>query len=208
MLKRNKSISAWFSRKTAEEQAELLTMSARKSAAFCKKHIQLQRNAVATKRDMLEAIREKEQAAEEKLRQKVASVMWDLRPHQGPCCTSGDVDRLLHHYRTKEGLRTALRAELLFQKLVLKKKSPLLMVTLTGPLLSLVNRLKELFGGEPLPELLPLHGHGGCQQRCQQVEEESDPGDVDSEPEDESEPDEPEFETSFRFQQEGDIVAV
>ncbi len=72
----------------------------------------------------------------------------------------------------------------------------------------MVNRLKELFGGEPLPELPPLHGHGGCQQRCQQVEEESDPGDVDSEPEDESEPDEPEFETSFRFQQEGDIVAV
>ena len=28
-----------------------------------------------------------------------------------------------------------------------------------------------------------------------------------TEPEDESEPDEPEFETSFRFQQEGDIVA-
>ena len=75
----------------------------------------------------------------------------------------------------------------------------------TGPLLSLVNRLKELFGGKPL---LPLHGHGGCQQRCQQVEEESDPGDVDSEPEEESEPDEPEFETSFRFQQEGNIVAV
>ena len=43
----------------------------------------------------------------------------------------------------------------------------------------MVNRLKELFGGEPLPELPPLHGHGGCQQRCQQVEEESDPGDVD-----------------------------
>ena len=29
-----------------------------------------------------------------------------------------------------------------------------------------------------------------------------------TEPNDESEPDEPEFETSFRFQQEGDIVAV
>ena len=29
-----------------------------------------------------------------------------------------------------------------------------------------------------------------------------------TEPEDESEPDEPEFETSFRFQQEGNIVAV
>ena len=78
----------------------------------------------------------------------------------------------------------------------------------TGPLLSLVNRLKELFGGEPLPELPPLHGHGSCQQRCQQVEEEFDPGDVNSEPEDESEPDEPEFETSFRFQQESDIMAV
>ena len=43
----------------------------------------------------------------------------------------------------------------------------------------MVNRLKELFGDEPLPELPPLHGHGGCQQRCQQVQEESDPGDVD-----------------------------
>ena len=72
------------------------------------------------------------------------------------------------------------------------------------PLLSLINRLKELFVGEPLPELPPLHGHGSCQQRCQQVEEESDPGDADSEPE----PDEPEFETSFRFQQEGDVMAV
>ena len=43
----------------------------------------------------------------------------------------------------------------------------------------MVNRLKELFGGEPLPQLPPLHGNGSCQQRCQQVEEESDPGDVD-----------------------------
>ena len=43
----------------------------------------------------------------------------------------------------------------------------------------MVNRLKELFGGEPLPELPPLHGRGGCQQRCPQVEEESDPGGVD-----------------------------
>ena len=40
------------------------------------------------------------------------------------------------------------------------------------------------------------------------MEEESDPGYVDCEPEDESDPDEHEFETSFRFQQEGDIVAV
>ena len=37
---------------------------------------------------------------------------------------------------------------------------------------------------------------------------EFDPGDVDSEPEDESEPDEPEFQTSIRFQQEGDVMAV
>ena len=36
------------------------------------------------------------------------------------------------------------------------------------------------------------------------MEEESDPGDVDSEPE----PDEPEFQTSIRFQQEGDVMAV
>ena len=69
----------------------------------------------------------------------------------------------------------------------------------TGPLLSLVNRLKELFAGEQLPELPPLHGHGVCQQRCQQVEEESDPGDVGSEPEDESEPDEPEFENQLQI---------
>ena len=39
-------------------------------------------------------------------------------------------------------------------------------------------------------------------RRCQLNQEMS------TEPEDESEPDEPEFETSFRFQQEGDIVAV
>ena len=67
---------------------------------------------------------------------------------------------------------------------------------------------QQLLKPDLVKTVLLSHGHGGCQQRCQQVEEESDPGDVDSEPEDESEPDEPEFETSFRFQQEGDIVAV
>ena len=41
------------------------------------------------------------------------------------------------------------------------------------PLLSLIKRLKELFVGEPLPELPLLHGHGSCQQKRQQVEEES-----------------------------------
>ena len=82
------------------------------------------------------------------------AVMGDLRPHHGPCSTPADVDQLMQVGKTKVGLRKALRAEILFQKLVLKKKSPLLKVT--GSALTPVNRLMEFFGGHILQRLPPL----------------------------------------------------
>ena len=71
----------------------------------------------------------------------------------------------------------------------------------------MVNRLKELFGGEPLPELHLFTAMAAASSDVNKWKRNLTQ-EMSTEPNDESEPDEPEFETSFRFQQEGDIVAV
>ncbi|KAL8599847.1 hypothetical protein ACOMHN_038420 [Nucella lapillus] len=157
MLKRNMSMSSWFLHKSAEEQKDLLQLSGKKAASLREKHAQMQRDAVRKRRDQLLENRRKKQAAEEKERQRVIAVMEDLRPHQGPCSSPADIDRLIQQYTTNGRLKKALRAEILFQKLVLLKKSPLLKVT--GSALSVVNRLLELFGGPALQRLPPLRPH-------------------------------------------------
>lgn len=82
------------------------------------------------------------------------SVLEDLKFHQGPCSLPADIDRLVQHYTTNYELKRALRAEILFQKLVLHKKSPLLKVS--GSALDLANRLLKFFGGPALQNLPPL----------------------------------------------------
>ena len=71
----------------------------------------------------------------------------------------------------------------------------------------MVNRLKELFGGEPLPELHLFTAMAAASSDVNKWKRNLTQ-EMSTKPNDESEPVEPEFETSFRFQQEGDIVAV
>ncbi|KAL8607723.1 hypothetical protein ACOMHN_039396 [Nucella lapillus] len=101
-------------------------------------------------------------------RQRVLSIVEDLRPstvedlrsHQGPRSSPADINRLQEQYSTNPGLKKALWAEVLFQKLVLFKKSPLLKVT--GTALTVVNKLLGLFEGPTLTTQPPLSGLIPC----------------------------------------------
>ncbi|KAL8580962.1 hypothetical protein ACOMHN_017529 [Nucella lapillus] len=222
MLKRNMSMSSWFLHKSAEQQKDLLQLSSKKAASLREKHAQLEKDAVRRRRDLLLENQWKKQAAEERERQRVLSIVEDLQPHQGPCSSPADINRLLEQYSTKSGLKKALRAEVLFQKLVLFKKSPLLKVT--GTALTLVNRLLELFEGPTLTTLPPLRAHPLHRglparkrpRRAVHTDESDSDAETDQEEELQAASDATEgwtaeldyMQFSFKFQQLGEIVAV
>lgn len=145
MLKGNRSVSSWLSKKTEQEQVEMLQMSATKSASLRKQHILLEKEAVIKKKELLLEVQQKKQDAAEKKRQEIMDTMDTLRPHHGPCVSGADVDQLLRTYKTRAHQKTALRAEIKYHKLVLNQKSPLLKVT--GAPLTLANNLKQFLGG-------------------------------------------------------------
>ena len=71
----------------------------------------------------------------------------------------------------------------------------------------MVNRLKELFGVSHFQNFHLFMAMAAASRDVNKWKRNLTQ-EMSTEPEDESEPDEPEFETSCRFQQEGDIVAV
>ena len=159
MLKRNKSISTFLNLKTPEVQHSLLQLSKRKAAALRKKHRQDEKDAVARRQLILKETRAKKIQAEDSRRKKILDITTKLRPHAGPCAAPLDVDRLLNSYTSAKECMLAIKAELLFQKLVLLKSSPYLKVTGTMP--QLVQRLKQFLGADEAAanaELPPLPG--------------------------------------------------
>ena len=210
MLKRNKSISTFLNLKTPEEQHSLLQLSKQKAAALRKKHRQDEKDAVARRQLILEETHAKKIQAEDSRRKKILDITTKLRPHAGPCAAPVDVDRLLNSYTSAKERMLAIRAELLFQKLVLLKSSPYLKVTGTMP--QLVQRLKQFLGADEAAanaEIPPLPGR---QQQPAAKRQRLQP-DTDS---DDSEASDPESETDsvqfqfeeFSFQQQGQLVAV
>ena len=209
MLKRNKSISTFLNLKTPEEQHSLLQLSKQKAAALRKKHRQDEKDAIARRQLILEETHAKKIQAEDSRRKKILDITTKLRPHAGPCAAPVDVDRLNSYTSAKERM-LAIRAELLFQKLVLLKSSPYLKVTGTMP--QLVQRLKQFLGADEAAanaEIPPLPGR---QQQPAAKRQRLQP-DTDS---DDSEASDPESETDsvqfqfeeFSFQQQGQLVAV
>ena len=106
-------------------------------------------------------------------------------------------------------LRKALRAEILFQKLVLNKKSSLLQVT--GSVM-LLTRLLQFFGEQVLQHLSQLPDAHANKPPCTELLE--DDSELDAQQEEDMEADaegkEPEFDFAhleYEFQQEGEVVA-
>jgi hypothetical protein len=120
MVRRNKSVS-WLCQQSAETQQHLLQLSSKKGASLREKHAQMQKDAVRViaRKELLQEAQQKKVAAEAKREQDIGDVLNDLKPHNGPCSNTDDIDKLLRHYSKDKDLKKALRAEILFQKLVL-----------------------------------------------------------------------------------------
>ena len=213
MLKRNKSVTNWFLGKSAEEKERLLEMSAKKGPALRKKNVALECSVLEQRRRIME--KEKRDAAEQKRRERVDKIVDDLRQHGGPCRDAADVDRILDSHRTVGGLKGAIRTEILYHKVVLQQKSPLLVAT--GTPLEIVNRLRLYLGADPLEELPPRpqpHPRPDAPARkrpnIDSSDEEEEEDDVDEEGDEEGThvETETEFETEYKFTQLGEIVAV
>jgi len=212
MLKRNRSISTFLNLKMPEEQHSLLQLSRQKAAALWKKQRQDEKDAVARRQLILEKTCAKKIQAEDNRRKMIVGITTKLRPHAGPCAAPLDVDRLLNSYTSAKERMLAVKAELLFQKLVLLKSSPYLKVTGTMP--QLVQRLKEFLGvgadeAAANAELPPLPGRQ--QQpaaKRRRLQPDTDSVSDDSEASD-PETDSVQFELEeFSFRQQGQLLAV
>lgn len=214
MVRRNKSVS-WLCQQSAETQQQLLQLSSKKGASLREKHAQMQKDAVIARKELLQEAQQKKVAAEAKREQDIRDVLNDLKPHNGPCSNTDDIHKLLRHYSKDKDLKKALRAEILFQKLVLGKSSPHLRVT--GKSLVLANRLLTFVGGVELARLPP---HAPLAKRIRldtdsgssDTEDSEDMDTEESESEDigetETDPRQGDQLEHFSFSCEGELVAV
>ena len=156
MLKKNKSISDWLLQQDEEERNRLLTIASKKGQDLRVKHQQMQVDALREiEAGMEEKRREKEEKAERK-RANEDKIMEEIRSHNGPMKSVSDVECFVSRFSTMGKTKSALRAEILFLKLILKRKSPLLIVS--GRPVELFNRLRKYFGADndiPLPPFQP-----------------------------------------------------
>ena len=190
-----------------------MKFSAKKALALREQHVGMEKDTIGKKHKISQEARLLKAAAEEKKNQQKITIVQDLRPYSGTCTSADDVHHLFDIYRNHTTLRKAIRAEILFQKVLLEKKSSLLKVT--GSVKKLVNQLLQFFVGEPL-ERLPA-----VQPDEQEVQANRGPcaemDDLDpEESEDESHPSDPrdqltqyDFkELKYKFACRGELIAV
>ena len=222
-LKRNRCVSAWFLKKTSEEQVRQLNLSEKKAPEARKQSAEAERDAVAKRKVISEEQRQKKLADAEKKRQNIVTIMDRLQPHHGPCTTPENVDAVLAAYGSRTNQKTAVQTELKYRKHVLGLKSSLLRIT--GSLLQLIKNLL-LFPGRSEVEartfqLPPTSRHRRPGQAAPRVmdsdsdsdmdfEEQNDESPVESESEMEIEPEDNgdvDFVQDFKFQHEGQMAA-
>ena len=126
ILKRNKTLTEWFLTLSPEEQKAALLRAAAKHQQLRKQKRRAEQQALEMRRQILQENRAKKAARDEKRRQLKIKIIDSLKPHNGPCTNSQDVQRLLRTYKKKGEKRLALRAELQYHSSDTSKKSPLL----------------------------------------------------------------------------------
>jgi hypothetical protein len=141
MLKRNRTMSTWFSKKYASEQKELLNRSATLGSELRRKHKSEVAQVESEIKSKLKDMKAKADEKKGKQLQRKESIVSEVRDHGGPCLSSKDVDELIgavHGSKLK-----VLKAEISFQKVVLEQKSNFLKVT--GNVAALIKNLKDFF---------------------------------------------------------------
>ncbi|XP_013856162.1 uncharacterized protein LOC106512002 [Austrofundulus limnaeus] len=138
MLKRNKTMSNWFKSKPSYKQKELLKKSSCLAQEIRNKNrIEVRSIQGSLKRKLQDAKDEADNKYRELQRTK-EDIVKEVRKHGGPCLTLEDVDSLL-----LEGGKSALKAEIKYQKMVLNQKSKFLRVT--GSAADLKENLRNFF---------------------------------------------------------------
>ena len=99
MLKRNKTMTEWFLKKSAEEQCRLLQMSSSKASRLRKRHQEQHQDVAAAKRQRLEVQHQKKEQSEENLARTKASILTEVDKLGGALTAVTDVERLLTRCR-------------------------------------------------------------------------------------------------------------
>lgn len=153
MLKRNKTMTEWFLKKSAEEQCRLLQMSSSKASRLRKRHQEQHQDVAAAKRQRLEVQHQKKEQSEENLARTKASILTEVDKLGGALTAVTDVERLLTRCRLQREKVSAMKAHVRFFKMVLGFKSEHLKLTQDLP--NLVQSLKAFLQEEnPFPRFL------------------------------------------------------
>lgn len=143
MIKRNHTMSAWFSKKTSEEQSRLLSDSAVKAPELRSSN---QGKAALVTQQHRQRLEENKLEIEQKLQETLEmkrKIVAGVKQHGGPCLVPEDVDAILirlEKAKSRDRL-DAIKLELQYHKRVMGMKSPKLNVT--GKLDQLVMNLKD-----------------------------------------------------------------
>ena len=149
MLKRNKTMTEWFLKKSAQEQCRLLQMSSSKASRLRKRHQEQHQDVAAAKRQRLEVQHQKKEQSEENLARTKASILTEVDKLGGALTAVTDVERLLTRCRLQREKVSAMKAHVRFFKMVLGFKSEHL------DLPNLVQSLKAFLQEEnPFPRFL------------------------------------------------------
>ena len=153
MLKRNKTMTEWFLKKSAEEQCRLLQMSSSKASRLRKRHREQHQDVAAAKRQRLEVQHQKKEQSEENLARTKASILTEVDKLGGALTAVTDVERLLTRCRLQREKVSAMKAHMCFFKMVLGFKSEHLKLTQDLP--NLVQSMKAFLQEEnPFPRFL------------------------------------------------------
>ena len=95
MLKRNQTMSGWFSKKSATEQKSLLNRSATLSLVLRQKHHSAVRQVREKLKVKLRENKAKVETSKRELQQRTEAIEGEVRQHGGPCLSLTDVDRLM-----------------------------------------------------------------------------------------------------------------
>ncbi|KAK7105611.1 uncharacterized protein [Littorina saxatilis] len=198
MLKRNKTMKAWFNQKSNEEQRQLLLNASSSGPEMRKRHRENDREVKASKRQKLQLQQQRTEADRQKKAREKADIAQEIRQDGGACSSAGDVDRLLERKALQREKLAALKTQIRFFRHVLGFKSELLKLTQDLP--GLEQSLKEFLASQdPFPEHRDRVDNN--------LDEEDEPSESDSSAS-EHENDQRVDSDGFSFAQTGQTVAV
>lgn len=145
MLKRNKTMSDWFNKKSIGDQTKLLTLSTKLGPKLRVEHMESQQ-AVETKTQNI--LKETKQKQEEKLQKNIEykqNIVKLVKEYGGPVTSPSDVDIIYEQQKLKSKKLDFLKTEMKYLKFVLGVKSPL--IRITGSADQLKESLKQYLEG-------------------------------------------------------------